>query len=87
MTVDKWRKGVGYEDIEGFCKSETVDRIKENGFVLTPSRYVGRVTDKLDEIDFKGKISGLIGELNELKHVAKALDENIDNALSNLSLK
>ena len=87
LTVDKWRKGVGYEDIEGFCKSETVDRIKENGFVLTPTRYVGRVTDKLDEIDFKGKISGLVGELNELKHVAKALDENIDNALSNLSLK
>ena len=87
LTVDKWRKGVGYEDIEGFCKSESVDRIKENGFVLTPNRYVGRVTDKLDEIDFKGKISGLIGELNELKHVAKALDENIDKALSNLSLK
>lgn len=43
-TYHAWRgdKTAGkYEDIPGFCKSETIDEIRVHGHVLTPGRYVG----------------------------------------------
>ena len=42
-TYHNWRsKGSkGYEDVAGFCKSATLDDIRQHGHVLTPGRYVG----------------------------------------------
>lgn len=40
-TYSNWRKGKGYKDIPGFCKSVTVDEVRKNRYILTPSMYVG----------------------------------------------
>ena len=40
-TVTRWRAGGGCEDVPGFAASVAVERIREQGHVLTPARYVG----------------------------------------------
>jgi type I restriction enzyme M protein len=40
-TVEQWRAGDGYEDVRGFSAAVGVQRIREQGYVLTPARYVG----------------------------------------------
>lgn len=40
-TVTRWRTGNEYEDAPGFSASVAVERIREQGYVLTPARYVG----------------------------------------------
>lgn len=39
--VTKWRNQDGYEDVRGFSASVEFRRIREEGYVLTPARYVG----------------------------------------------
>lgn len=42
QTYHSWReKAGGYEDSPGFCRSTDLTMVKEQGFVLTPGRYVG----------------------------------------------
>jgi type I restriction enzyme M protein len=41
-TYHSWRnKSGGYEDRAGFCKSATIDEVRNNSHVLMPGRYVG----------------------------------------------
>jgi type I restriction enzyme M protein len=40
-TVLGWRDGSGYTDVLGFSASVTVDRVRDQDYVLTPARYVG----------------------------------------------
>ncbi len=67
-TYHAWRgeKDAGeYEDIPGFCKSVTIDNIKEHGYVLTPGRYVGAVEIEDDGVPFEEKMSELSAKLYE----------------------
>ena len=54
-----------YRDIPGFCKAESIERIKSNGFVLTPGRYVGAEVQEDDGEPFKEKYPRLVAELEE----------------------
>ena len=54
-----------YRDIPGFCKAETIEGIKRQGFVLTPGRYVGVEEEEDDEEPFMVKYSRLLAELEE----------------------
>ena len=48
----RWREGKDYEDVPGFCKSETYDVIESHGYILTPGRYVGTVEAQEDDTPF-----------------------------------
>lgn len=40
-TYHNWRNDKGYEDIQGFCKSTSLDEVRGHEYILTPGRYVG----------------------------------------------
>jgi type I restriction enzyme M protein len=84
-TYHAWRgdadaEGV-YEDIAGFCRSATVERIRELGHVLTPGRYVGTALAEPDAEPFDDKMARLTAELREQRRHAAELSEAVASAL------
>lgn len=50
-TFRAWRgvnSSQAYADVPGFCRSATLEEVRENGFILTPGRYVGTVEAEQD---------------------------------------
>ena len=52
-----------YRDIPGFCKAETIEGIKKQGFVLAPGRFVGAELQEHDGEPFEEKYLRLVEEL------------------------
>ncbi len=52
-----------YEDVPGFCKSATLKEIADQGYVLTPGRYVGAEEMADDGEPFEEKMERLTKEL------------------------
>lgn len=77
-----WLKGEDYEDVKGFCKSATIEEIREADYSLVPGRYVG-IDDsgKMSEEEVKAEIARVKGELKELFAKGKELDEKIQAIL------
>ena len=73
-----WLKGEGYEDVKGFCKSATIEEIREADYSLVPGRYVG-IDDsgKMTKEEIEAEIVKVKGELLELMEKGKELDEKI----------
>ena len=67
-TYHNWENPEGnYEDIKGFCKSATIEEVRELDYVLTPGRYVG-LPDEQDDFDFEERFSKLKAEfMQQLK--------------------
>ncbi|MCV7408889.1 restriction endonuclease subunit M [Mycobacterium florentinum] len=63
-------KGIGYQDIPGFCRSVSLDEITAAGYLLTPGRYVGTPAPGEDAEPADEKIARLTREL------MAALDES-----------
>ncbi len=81
-TYHNWRsKESKYEDIAGFCKSESLERVKELNYVLTPGRYVGLPDDE-DDFNFVERFTSLKAELE--KQLAEE-DELNKKILENLN--
>ena len=79
-----WRgeAGVGdYADVPGFCASSRTGEIEENGFVLTPGRYVGALPEENDDEPFEAKMARHVGELARLFDESRALEEEVRRGL------
>lgn len=66
-----------YADIDGFCKVATRDDIKQQGFVLTPGRYVGTAESDEDELPAAERLElirkRLVEELDQSAAIEKRL--------------
>jgi type I restriction enzyme M protein len=58
-----WKSGDKYKDVAGFCKSSKLQEIQEQGYVLTPGRYVGATELEEDDEPFEQKMMRLTKEL------------------------
>lgn len=86
-TYHHWRnKNDKYEDIPGFCKSVTLDEIRQKDYVLTPGRYIG-LPEEEDDFDFVERFSKLKAELEEQMKEEVKLNELIRQNLAKLEIK
>lgn len=81
-TYHKWqREDESYEDIKGFCKSASIEEVRELDYVLTPGRYVG-LPEEEDDFDFEEKFTKLKAEfleqLKEEERLNKLILENLE---------
>lgn len=88
QTYHAWRgepDAGAYEDVPGFCKSATLDEIRQHGFILTPGRYVGAedVADEEGE-PFEEKMKRLIAQLHEQQAEVVKLDAAIAASIKEL---
>ena len=76
-TYHNYQNDNNYEDILGFCKSSTIEEVKENDYVLTPGRYVGAEEAEDDGIPFEEKMKELTKELYKQFEESHKLEEEI----------
>jgi len=81
-TYHAWRGERGkYEDIKGFCKSVTLEEIRQHGHILTPGRYVGAEDVEEDEEAFDEKMKKLTSELADQFRKSRELEKQIEKNL------
>jgi len=81
-TYHNWENPEGnYEDIKGFCKSATIEEVRELDYVLTPGRYVG-LPEEEDDFDFNERFTKLkaefMEELKEEEELKRRILENLE---------
>lgn len=80
-TYHNWRNNNNYTDIQGFCKSSSIEEIRSHEYILTPGRYVGIEEIKDDGIPFDEKMNNLTTELAELFAKSHHLEDEIKKRL------
>jgi type I restriction enzyme M protein len=85
-TYHNWRKGDGYEDIKGYCKSATIEEIQKHKHVLTPGRYVGIPDEEDDGIPFEDKMADLSTTLKDQMEKEAQLNNEIKDQLSKIGV-
>ena len=83
-TLHAWQQSDGYEDQAAFCKSATLEEIKDNDFVLTPGRYVGTAEQEDDGVPFAEKMQNLTALLKEQFAKSAELEAEIKKSLGEL---
>lgn len=71
----------GYQDIQGFCKSASIEEVREHEYILTPGRYVGIENGEEDSEPFDEKMTRLTAELSEMFAKSHELEEEIKQRL------
>ena len=83
-----WRSLTGqYEDIPGFCKSESLQGVENNNYVLTPGRYVGAEDLEDDGIPFDEKVATITSSLSEQFTKSNELQERIKVNLAKIGIE
>ncbi|UUX33351.1 type I restriction-modification system subunit M [Fundicoccus culcitae] len=80
---NKFNAGLEIEEL-GFSYVASYQEIKENGYVLTPGRYVGLEDIKDDGEPFEEKMERLTGELRDLFEESNQLEELIKEQLGGI---
>ena len=86
-TYHEWQKGEdgNYQDIAGFCKSASLEEVRNLDYVLTPGRYVG-LPDEDDDFDFVERFNKLKAEFEEQIKEEERLNKLILENLARLDL-
>ncbi|MGB3588461.1 MAG: N-6 DNA methylase, partial [Tunicatimonas sp.] len=84
----QWRNKDGqYEDVQGFCKSATLEEVAKNNYVLTPGRYVGIEEAEDDGVSYEEKVAELSAELSEQFAKSHQLQERIRVNLAKVGIE
>lgn len=89
-TYYAWRGAPGrgvYEDVAGFCKSATLEEIREHDYVLTPGRYVGIEEVEDDGEPFEEKMARLTEQLAEQFAKSRVLEQEIRKRLGGIGFE
>ncbi len=77
-TYHKWLKNEQYKDKAGFCRSVSLEEIREADYTLVPGRYVGiDDSNKMSEEEIENEIKQLSKELLDLFEDSKMLEEKV----------
>lgn len=83
-TYHAWREGKRYKETPGYCRSASLDEIREHQHVLTPGRYVGAEELEGDGEPFGAKMGRLVDSWKEQVAEADHLDERIQKLIRDL---
>jgi type I restriction enzyme M protein len=86
-TYHNWRKGEDYQNVKGFCKSATLEKIQKHSYVLTPGRYVGIEDEEDDGIPFEEKMTELTATLKQQMEKEKDLNKEIVEQLAKIGIE
>ncbi len=73
-----------YDDEPGFCKSATLEEIREHDHILTPGRYVGAAAAEEDDVPFEERFAELKKTLTEQFAEAAELSAVIEAKLGEI---
>ena len=83
-TICNFRKKENYHDVKGFSKVVDSKEVEKNSFILTPSRYVGSLSDNVENELSTNDLNKLRTEyLNEIQN-NNNLDMDIKNYLNKI---
>ena len=83
-TYHNWLNNNNYEDKKGFCKSASLEEIREADYTLVPGRYDGiDDSDKMNEEEIDAEIKKLSAELLDLFEENKQLEQKVIDILKN----
>jgi len=81
-----WKKGKGYSDVDGLCKSVNLKEIQDQRYVLLPSRYIGTPDDELDDESYESIMPGLSKNISTYSRKCQMVDEAINQNFKRLNI-